>query len=458
MHSRMELQSKAIPLLAILLFAPYVAVLAYTPVTFLYTDAATGWMTLQPTIQSGVATLAMVGLVASLTLPPLIFIRQKGEKRILGLKNWQFFLLVGGGIWLLFFGGLAFLGFDQPDLPQGQIPIPEAIVPGPNGNGVPGGVPFIYNIGFTFSENNAKSGAALTTATPDYCVYNSNGIQLQSLESLFGIGCTTIAAGATSTPFPVRPADAGIFYVNFDTGTTDYPAPSSILSQNVWLTGCKWMPTSSQVTNELVCQGSAGLILGGALPQEGVDPAVRQQIKVRAMPDDVALAVDAPADQQAIGTSAGTPVTVTWTITGIADDEGSAFQFIRITSNQTASDFTIASVTISSAAGLIDVKNSQNLGQQEVLNTFRTSQTSGITDFWQFVPLDLGDVAIDQSRTLMVFRAQADDDAIRITVNFIVSIGTAQHGATAIITFNTLSAANAPGTSVTDTVILQSSI
>ena len=441
----MNVYSKAMsPFLALIMLAvPFSAIAVTAPLTYLHVDTA-GLMTLQPTLMSYLGTVLGFAFLVSLLVVPAFL----AFSRTRALKNWQLLVIVGAGAWIFFFGGLAILqGFLGGTATQAGIQVPGQQPPVDR---------IIFNIGFTGDEFNSKTQAVFTPASAAYCLYNSEGKSLSSISTLFGVVCTTLTADASTTAsFKVLPSDADIFYMNLDTGTAHYPDPAKILSENTFYTSCKWVPVTNANLNELVCQGSINKVLGGGKPQLGVDPAVRQFVKIQGMPDDLAITLSAPADQTSISTTSGTDVFVTWEITAVADNEAVALSHVRLTSNQTAQRINVIAFQITSPAGIVSTGNSVNYGTQKTLPIVKTSSTSGITDFWQIVPESGAVQADDISQTITVFRGASDTDSIQIRAHIRASFPSSLATVTVTLSVNLISAGNALQTATTDVVTLR---
>lgn len=442
----MSSYSKSIsPFLAMIMLAvPFSAILMTAPLTYLHTDV-TGLMSLQPTMASYMGTVLGFAFFVSLIAVPTVL----ASARIRALKNWQWILILGGGAWIFLFGGLAMLqGGLTGTATQAGVQIPGA--PPPTADRI------IFNIGFTADEFNTKTQAVFTPTSASYCLYNSGNIPLSSRTTLFGVGCTTLTADATTTAsFKVLPSDGDIFYMDLDTGTAHYPDVAKMLSENTFLTSCKWIPVTSANLNELACQGSIDKILGGGKPQLGVDPAVRQFVKLQGMPDDLAITLSAPADQTSISTTSGTDVFITWEITAVADNEAVAFSHVRLTSNQTAQRVNVIAMQITSPAGLVSPVTNTNYGTQKSFAIVKTSSTSGITDFWQIVPESGAVQADDISQPIYIFRGASDTDSIQIRVHLRASFPSAGAAVTVTLSVNLISAGNALQTATTDVVTLR---
>lgn len=387
---------------------------------------------------------SFIGFNIAAALSFRAFFQAKGFK----VKLWHIVAFAGLFIWLFLLGGMATLGGwfggtgDQAPLAGIQAPSV-----GQQASFIP------YAIGWQYTETNAGNGASLTTSTPQYNVIPSGGKALAAIQTLFGVAGTPIASGTTSTNIPVSVSDNGIQYLNIDSGTTDYPDPAQIRNSqsNSYINDCYWKPYTSRNVNELVCEVS----VPKTSPNANDPVPVQNRLAVRAWPDDVALTLSAPADQTGISTTAGTPFTVTWTITDQADNQGSVFARLYITSNQTTATITIKDVTIESALGVVDMFNSRNLGTAPVFVPQATGFTSGgIAQTWQIFPLGTVE-ASDYSRGLLIGRS-GTADSIRITLNGWTSFPVASDGENIVMNYRLISAGNALQTAVSDTVLLSS--
>ena len=436
------------PLMFVMMLVPSISLmLLQSPTTYLHMSEL-GLMTLQPTLQYYLGNALGLALIASLFAIPiggLLFSRSRA------LKNWQWGVIIGAGAWIFLFGGMAMLqGMFAGLTPGAAVQLPGAPTPASTADRI------IFNIGFTGDEFNSKTQAVFSPTSASYCFFNSEGKALSTKTTLYGAGCTTLTADASTTAsFKVLPSDVDIFYVNLDTGTAHYPDVAKMLSENTFLTSCKWVPVTSANLNELVCQGSINKILGGGKPQLGVDPAVRQFIKIQGMPDDLALTLSAPADQTSISTTSGTDVFITWEITAQADNEAFAFSHIRLTSNQTAQRVNVIGFQVTAPAGIVSPATNTNYGTQKTFPIVKTSSTTGITDFWQIVPESGAVQADDISQVIYVFRGASDTDSIQIRLHLRASFPSALAAVSVTMSVNVISAGNALQTATTDAVILR---
>ena len=435
-----------LPGLLLLLFLGLpVATLSLLPLRTLQTNAATGIMTLEPTLASYIGEALLWTQVGAL-VGPFAYTGYKlarGRAGAFSLKAWHAIVLLFA-VWIFFFGGLAMLQqwFQPPT--AGTVPfqpVPTPPVP-------PGFVPF--SIGWQFQERNAGDGSSITTSSPSYNVVTStNGVGLDSIGTLFGRQGNNIASGATNTNIPIEPETNGVIYVEVDTGTTDYPDPAKILSENPYLTRCKWMPVTNANVNELVCESRVPL----TSPNPNVVAPIERRLLVSAWLDDLAVTASAPADQDSLGTTAGTDVFIDWELTALASNQAFDFARIWITSNQTTAFGEVRSLTITSSTGQVQMAKNLNAGVSAIYTPAATATTaSGVVQFWRFFPTDK-DIANDIGDGLLIGRTSSSADSIRIRAHVRVSFAAATDAITAVINVRLISAANGLQTAVTDSVI-----
>lgn len=436
----------SIPFLGFMLLSlPLAVSLTNATLTQLVVDS-TGYMYLQPTMSAYMSQLLAFAFIASIAILPVSgFVLAR--TRAFQLKNWHIALLLG--VWVFFFGGAAVLGGLFGGVTQ-QVTTPG--MPGQPAADRP-----TYNLGFTYQETNAKSQASLSTTSPSYCVYSSKGARLTSLSTLYGEACTSIASGTTATNVKVDKTDGDFLFLNIDTGTAEFPVPASILKENPFLTGCKWLPTTNANNPELVCEIQISKV---GTPNYNVDPSLRQLLKVQGIPDDLAATLSSPADQTSIGTTAGTDVYVTWEITNLAENQAFVFDYMRIATNQSSTLGQIVDlidVTITAPAGLVDMKTSTSWGTTKFLtggdiNIIATNGTAITT--WNFIPSD-GNKATYISNGLLVARGSSDTDSIQIRAHLRTSFLASGNAVHTTLSFRLLNAANTPQTIVQDLMNLR---
>jgi len=314
-----------------------------------------------------------------------------------------------------------------------------------------------YNIGWTYQETNALSGASLTGTSPSYNVIHSDGRRLSQVSTLYGSNLINVASGASATNIAVFGSDNDYLFVNVDTGTAHFPDPAKIVANNPFVTGFAWLPVSTANVPELVVEVHVPSI---GRPNLNVDPSLSAKLLVSSIPDDVGVTMSAPANQADIGSTAGTDVYVTWELTGLTANEGFAFSRIWLTSNQTASELEILDITIDTASYVIKMDSVTNVGEDFVMSdAAATAQTSGgITQFWRYWPLN-EDISTDITNTLVIPRGSADADSILVRVHARTSLSgnagaAGDHGVTIVLNVRAISAGNSLQTAVSDTVIL----
>jgi hypothetical protein len=309
-----------------------------------------------------------------------------------------------------------------------------------------------YNIGFTYQEQNAISGASVSTSSPVYAVYHSNGRRLSQVSTLYGELGTTISSGSTATKFAVNEADGDFLFVNIDTGTAHYPDPAAFLKANPAFTAAKWIPVSSATVPELVAELQISKL--GA-PNYNIDPSISIQLLIPCIPDDLAASLSSPADQDSIGTTANTDVYVEWELTNLSAGEAFAIARLWITSNQTTAYMEVQDVQIISSSKIVTMNSFQDVGTSLTISSaYSTAGTaSGVTQFWRYWPSD-EDVSTDYTNTLLIPRSSSDADSIKIKVHAKVSFTAATDAVTINCNLRLVSAANGLQSTVSDTVVL----
>ncbi len=308
-----------------------------------------------------------------------------------------------------------------------------------------------YNVGFTYQERLATSGASASTTSPAYLVFHSNGQSLSGITSLYGVQGVSIASGTSTTNVAIAETDDNTLIIGIDTGTAHYPDPSKILADNPSITSLKWIPVTSPNVPELV--GEIDLSTLGS-PNFNINPSVTTQLLVSVNADDVAVTMSSPSDQDSIGTVAGTDVYVTWEITALASDEAMALARVYITSAQTVAYIEALELVIDSSADIVEMSTFNNLGDDVTLSVAETATTSaGVAQYWRYFPLD-EDVSTDYTNALMVARGSADADSILVRSHLQTSFASASNAETYVLGIKLVSAGNAVQTAVTDSVTL----
>lgn len=309
-----------------------------------------------------------------------------------------------------------------------------------------------YQVGFLYTERLSTTGGTVTTTSPSYRVFNSNGQRLTGVSSLYGTTPFVIASGTTATGVPVASKDNGYLFVGVNPGTTDFPDPAKILADNPAFTSCKWIPVASSNVNELVCELELSR-LGSPNYQAGTN-AITTTLKIAVNLDDTGVTMSAPADQDSLGTTSGTDVYVTWELTGLSSTNAFAFARIQLTSNQTSAYMTLHDMTITPSSNIVNMPTFSSASKQTFNNPAYTSGTAGgITQTWKYFPRDKPDPN-DYSDTLLVARSANDGDSILVKVHARVSFPAATDAVTIVLSVTVMSAANALQTAVTDSVIL----
>lgn len=308
-----------------------------------------------------------------------------------------------------------------------------------------------YKVGFLYQEQLATTGGSITTTSPSYRVFNSNGQRLSALNTLYGAASTTIASGTTATGVDVKQTDNGYMFVSLNTGTTDFPDPALILSNNPAFTSCKWIPVATTSTNTLVCELELAK-LGQPNYQAGTN-AISTTLKIQANLDDLSVTASSPADQDSMGIVAGTDVYVTWTLSGLTATNAFSIAKISYTSNQTSAYMALFDMSITPATKIVNMKTSTASSVLTFNSASKTAtSTSGVTQYWQYIPTTATD-ALDYSDTYMVARS-TEADTIDVRLHAKVSFPAATDAVTLVISVILMSAANAQQSAVTDSVII----
>ena len=309
-----------------------------------------------------------------------------------------------------------------------------------------------YQVGFLYTERLSTTGGTVTTTAPSYRVYNSNGQRLSGVNTIYGTTPFVIASGTTATGVPISTKDNGYLFVGVNPGTTDFPDPAKILADNPAFTSCKWIPVASSNVNELVCELELSR-LGAPNYQAGTN-AITITLKIAVNLDDLAVTMSAPADQDSLGTTAGTDVYVTWDLSALASTNAFAIGRVQVTSNQTSAYMTLHDMTITPSSSIVNMPTFSSASKQTFNTAASTSGTAaGITQTWKYFPRDKTDPN-DYSDSLLVARSANDGDSILVKIHARVSFPAATDAVTIVLSVTVMSAANALQTAVTDTVIL----
>ncbi len=309
-----------------------------------------------------------------------------------------------------------------------------------------------YNIGFTWQDDNAMSGAAAAPTSPVYSIYHSGGERLSQVTSLYGKQGLSIASGTTATAYAVTPEDGDYLFLRIDTGTDMYPHVSSLIASNAGITSCKWIPTTSRNVPELACELQISKL---GSPNFNNPNAITTTLLIPVLDDDVSLTLNSPSDQTSIGVTSATDIYVTWEFTALGSDEAAAFSRIWVTSNQTSTDYEVLDVIISSGGDLITMDTFTNHGDSYNIPTpWATSTTSsGVAQFWRLWPDD-EDISADTSNTILFPRGSSDADSIQIRVHVQTYFTASGHGATIVLNYRLITANNVLQTAGSDSVTL----
>jgi len=306
-------------------------------------------------------------------------------------------------------------------------------------------------VAFLYQETLATSGGAVTTTSPSYRVFSSNGQRLSGVSSLYGAAGSTIASGTTATGVDLKATDQGFLFVSINTGTTDFPDPAKILANNPQFTSCKWIPVDTASVNRLVCEMEVSRL--GTPNYFAGTSSYSTTLKIQANLDDLALTESAPADQDSMGTTAGTDVYVTWQVTALSATNAFSFAKISFTSNQTSAYMALYELTITPSTPIVNMKTATSQSSLTLPSAAKTAtSTSGVTQYWQYIPTGATD-AQDYSDTYLVAR-NTEGDNIDVRLHAKVSFPAATDAVTLVLSIQLMSAANAIQTATTDSMII----
>jgi hypothetical protein len=309
-----------------------------------------------------------------------------------------------------------------------------------------------YNIGFTYQEVNAMSSGSESTTSPSYVIYHSNGQRLSAVTTLYGTSGVSIASGATATKVSVLPNDGDFLFMKVYPGTAHYIDVAKFLAANPFVTSFKWIPTASATVNTLVAEIQISKI---GVPNLNIDPSLSVQIQVPVLPHDTGLTLSSPADQDSIGTTAGTDVYITWEITGLTANSAFDFAHIVVTSNQTSALIELQDLKITTGSRIVNLATGADLGSTYTFTApAATSQTSsGVTTYWRYFPANKAN-AVGVEEGLLIPRGSSDVDSIRLQLHVKTYFTAATDAATCVLSVRLISAGNALQTAVTDSVAL----
>jgi len=309
-----------------------------------------------------------------------------------------------------------------------------------------------YNLGVIFQSRNSFSGGTENPQSGAITAYHSNGRRLVNVPTLFGEQSVAIAAGTTATNIAINKEDNDFLFIRIDTGSNIYPDPTKILASNPAFTGVKWVPTTTASTNQLVAELQLSKL---GLVNYAISPPLSTIMLISMIGQDTSLTLSSPADQSTIGLTSGTDVYITWEFTALASNNGSNFARIWITSNQTAADFDVLDITISAPGGQQVMKTNSYGGTSSIYPVRATAGTSsGVTQFWRFAPTDR-DAAADIGDGLLIGRSASHADSIQIRAHLKTTFTSSLHGATAVLNYRLINAANALQAAASDSVVLQ---
>jgi hypothetical protein len=310
--------------------------------------------------------------------------------------------------------------------------------------------PSNFNIGVTYQERNAISGAAVSTSSPSYMLFHSNGRSLASVSSLYGEAGVALTAGQT-TKFTVYPSDGSTLFLALNAGTSHYIDVAKLLSSNPFISNVKWIPVDSATVNRLVAEINLGRL---GTPNYNIDPSLSAQILIPVLPADTSVTLSSPPDQDNLGTTPGRDVYITWEITGISADSAIDLAKLYFTSNQTAALIDLLDVKIT-APRIVNPATGQDLGGTYTIPApAMTSQTTtGVTQYWRYLPGDR-DQAVEYGQGLTIVRGASDVDSVRIQLHVKTYFTSANDAASITIGFRLIGADNTLQAAITDTVAL----
>ena len=305
-----------------------------------------------------------------------------------------------------------------------------------------------FTVDLTEAETNAYTGASVSTTTPSYQAFHSNGKPLSSVTTLYGT--TGSALSGTAIHFPMRKEDNGIIFVSCYTGTAHFPSIKSIRESNSdAYIDAKWLDVDTANLPRLVIALDLKKVIKPNLLGGGAVSAGSYEVKVRAVPEDDSVTMSDAADQSSITLTSGKETTIEWDITAITADAGAIIGKLYITSNQTALDIECFELSITRN---LPIKESNpwasEISSFPVVNQFKTA--SGITQTWYYVQDD-ANLLRDG---FLVGDPTGGNDGIAVTLRLKTYFSVTKHGVTVQLNIVVLDADGTPQTVVSASTTL----
>jgi len=312
-----------------------------------------------------------------------------------------------------------------------------------------------FDIEFDLQELDAITGAANAGAGSSYKVFHSEGVPLAQRTTLYGYP-VMLTLSTTATTVALYATDNYILYISAYTGTDDYPDPDGMLKAHPFLTSYKWIEVDKIGVNRLVFE--MDVRKAGTVPQEPVQvtPAMRVMVTALLFVEDITPTSDSPADITGIGTTPNTIKYITWKITGIDTDQGSAFAKVFISSNQTTQYITAKKLWMG-ANKPIYLGVSKGVAVDEGAY-YRWSapvvvdKTAGVEQYWTYHP-GLGVDKYQLANAIFVTNPSGSMGYTEIRLEVLCSFA-AGASVTAVLNIEPIDSDNALATAITDSVTL----
>jgi hypothetical protein len=237
------------------------------------------------------------------------------------------------------------------------------------------------------TESNYFDGGSETTTNPTYTAYHGS----------LGPGVGGVAIAASGTDFALDKADEGWIYMRIHPGDVHYIfSVDALKASNPRIKEAYWQDVDQDGTDDLICK-----IWVGDIGERG---QALKPVLVIALPlvdEDVAVAVDSPADITAIGT-AETVKQITWKLSGVDEKAGFIIGRLYFTTNATreGDDIKLEALSIS------------GLGLDVSLNA-PVHTESGNYEAWYLKPADYTELHYGW----FAYRGINKADAAYVTVN-----------------------------------------
>ena len=193
-------------------------------------------------------------------------------------------------------------------IPKETIPISESEI-------------YIGGINFKISQTDSLAGGTHAPTNPVYYFYHSE-------PTSWGTGISITASG---TVIEVTKEDKGYCWMALYCGDDEYFDLNKILSANSRIKQWYYKDLDGDDVSELVLKLWVGNV---GVTGQGVDPSFTLALPM--IDEDVAgWTDDNPDDKSAIGTTAGTEITVTWKFEGISLYDGGVIAQIYFMTNST---------------------------------------------------------------------------------------------------------------------------